>query len=312
MDMEKNEIEKLESTLQRCTLCGRGCGADRAAGARGACEAGRLPKVARWLSHMGEEPPLIGTQGSGTVFFTGCSMRCLFCQNFVISQLGEGEEIPIGRLAEIMFDLQAIGCHNINLVSPTHYAPQIAIAVEAAKKQGLAIPVVYNTHGYDTAEALSWMAGKVDIYLADVKYANDAQAERFSGIPGYSRINHEALRIMFSQVGHFQEDPETGLATRGLMVRILMLPEKIEGAKASLLHLKREFSTDLCVSLMAQYVPLHKATQCPPLDRTLEEGEYEEVLDFAQALGFTRLWYQEPAAAHVGAPDFSADAPFAF
>jgi len=309
---KENETEKLESTLQRCALCGRRCGADRVAGARGACEAGRLPKVARWLSHMGEEPPLIGTQGSGTVFFTGCSMRCLFCQNFAISQLGEGEEIPVTRLAEIMLDLQAIGCHNINLVSPTHYAPQISLALEAAKRQGLGIPVVYNTHGYDTPEALSWMAGKVDIYLADVKYANDAHAERFSGIPQYSRVNHEALRIMFSQVGHLQEDPETGLATRGLMVRILILPEGIEGAKASLLHLKREFSTDLCVSLMAQYVPLHKAKQCPPLDRTLEEREYEEVLDFAQALGFTRLWCQEPAAAHVGVPDFSADAPFAF
>jgi putative pyruvate formate lyase activating enzyme len=310
--MEKNETEKLESTLQRCTLCGRRCGTDRTSDARGACEAGRHPKVARWLSHMGEEPPLIGTRGSGTVFFTGCSMRCLFCQNFTVSQLGEGQEITVENLAEIMLDLQATGCHNVNLVSPTHYAPQIALAVDAAKGQGLGIPVVYNTHGYDTPEALSWMEGKVDIYLADVKYADDAHAERFSGIPEYSRVNREALRIMFSQVGHLQEDPESGLATRGLMVRILILPEGIEGAKASLLHLKREFSTELCVSLMAQYVPLHKAPQCPPLDRTLEGREYEEVLDFAQALGFTRLWYQEPAAAHVGVPDFSADAPFAF
>jgi putative pyruvate formate lyase activating enzyme len=310
--MEETKTEKMESALERCNLCGRRCGADRTAGERGACGAGRIPKVARWLSHMGEEPPLIGTQGSGTVFFTGCSMRCLFCQNFAISQLGEGEEIPITRLAEIMLDLQAMGCHNINLVSPTHYAPQIAFAVEDAKGQGLETPVVYNTHGYDTPEALSWMAGKVDIYLADVKYANDAHGERFSGIPKYTRVNHEALRIMFSQVGHLQEDPESGLATRGLMVRILILPERIEGAKASLLHLKREFSTDLCVSLMAQYVPMHKATQYPPLNRRLEEREYKEVLDFAQELGYTRLWCQEPAAAHVGVPDFSADAPFAF
>jgi putative pyruvate formate lyase activating enzyme len=156
------------------------------------------------------------------------------------------------------------------------------------------------------------MADKVDVYLADVKYANDAYAERFSGITEYGRINHEALRIMFSHVGHLVEDPETGLATRGLMVRILVLPENFEGAKASLLHLKREFSTDLCVSLMAQYVPVHKAEQSPPLDRTLHEDEYEEVLDYALALGFTRLWAQEPAAAHVGVPDFSADVPFSF
>ena len=310
--MEKKASERLKTALQRCALCGRRCGVDRVGGMRGVCEAGMLPKVARWLPHMGEEPPLIGTQGSGTLFFSGCSLRCLFCQNFAISQLGEGKEISIEGLAEIMLELQEIGCHNINLVSPTHYAPQIALAVEAAKGLGLGIPVVYNTHGYDTPEALSWMAGKVDIYLADVKYASDVHAERFSGITQYSDVNQEALRVMVSQVGHFREDPETGLGARGLMVRILILPDQIEGAKESLLRLKREFSTDLCVSLMAQYVPLYKAALVPPLNRTIREEEYEEVLDFAQALGFTRLWYQEPAAAQVGIPDFSADVPFGF
>jgi putative pyruvate formate lyase activating enzyme len=261
---------------------------------------------------MGEEPPLIGTHGSGTIFFTGCSMRCIFCQNFSISQLDEGEEIPVARLAEIMLELQAMGCHNVNLVSPTHFVPQIAVAIETAKKGGLKIPVVYNSHGYDTPEALSLMTGKVDIYLADAKYADDDHAERFSGIQAYSRVNREALRIMFSQVGHLQEDPETGLATRGLMVRILILPDGIEGARESLLHLKREFSTDLCLSLMAQYTPLHGATQGPPLNRRLEEREYEEVLDVAESLGFTRIWCQDPTAAHVGVPDFSAEVPFAF
>jgi putative pyruvate formate lyase activating enzyme len=261
---------------------------------------------------MGEEPPLIGTHGSGTVFFTGCSMRCIFCQNYTVSQQGEGVEISLERLVEIMLHLQAEGCHNVNLVSPTHYAPQIGLAVEAAKRQGLEIPVVYNTHGYDSPEALDWMAGKVDIYLADVKYANDAHAERFSGVRAYGRVNHEALRIMFSQVGHLQEDPETGLATKGLMVRILVLPGNKAGVQTSLLRLGRDFSTDLCVSLMAQYVPLYKAGECPPLDRRIQEQEYEEALESALSLGFTRLWVQEPAAAHVGVPDFSADVPFAF
>ncbi len=276
------------------------------------CGAGTFPKVARWLPHMGEEPPLIGTGGSGTVFFSGCSMRCVFCQNFAISQHGEGGEISIERLAEVMMELQTKGCHNINLVSPTHYAPLIALAVEEAKTRGLCIPVVYNTHGYDAPEALAWMAGKVDVYLADVKYASDACAERFSGIRGYTRVNRKALHTMFSQVGHLQEDPETGLAERGLMVRILVLPENLEGAKDSLVLLKREFSTDLCLSLMAQYVPLYRAGECPPLDRTLQADEYEEVLEFALALGFDRLWVQEPEAAKVGVPDFSADVPFAF
>jgi putative pyruvate formate lyase activating enzyme len=261
---------------------------------------------------MGEEPPLVGIRGSGTVFFSGCSLRCLFCQNFSISQHGEGREISIERLAEILIELQEAGCHNVNLVSPTHYAPQIALALEAARGQGLELPVVYNTHGFDAPEALEWMAGKVDIYLADVKYADDGNAERCSGVEEYSRVNREGLRIMFSQVGHLQEDAETGLATRGLMARILVLPEGIEGAKTSLVRLKEDFSTDLCLSLMAQYVPLHRAGQCPPLDRTLRDGEYEEVLDFALELGFTRIWAQDPAAAQVGVPDFSADAPFSF
>ncbi len=308
---KKTENREIASYLQRCSLCGHSCGTDRSGGARGACEAGMLPKVARWLSHMGEEPCLIGSEGSGTIFFTGCSLRCLFCQNFSVSQLGHGEERSIESLAEIMTDLQEIGCHNVNLVSPTHYAPQIALAVDEARAKGLRVPVVYNTHGYDT-ESLAWMDGRVDVYLADVKYVDDAQAERVSGIREYCRVNREALRTMFSQVGHLEEDPETGLARRGLMVRILILPDNIEGAKASLLHLKREFTTELCVSLMAQYVPLHKASQYPPLDRTLEPSEYEDVLDFALSLGFERLWYQEATSANVGVPDFDADVPFTF
>lgn len=309
---EKEGFDTLDSALRACTLCGRRCGARRSEGSLGPCRAGRLPKVARWLSHMGEEPPLSGTRGSGTVFFSGCSLRCLYCQNFSISQRGEGREIPIERLAEIMIELQAAGCHNVNLVSPTQYAPQIASALDTARRQGLRVPVVYNTHGYDAPEALAWMDGKVDIYLADVKYADDALAERFSGIEQYSLVNREALRIMFSQVGHFREDPETGIGKRGLLVRILVLPGQIEGARTSLLRLKRDFSSDLCLSLMAQYVPLYKAEQCPPLNRRLHASEYEEVLDFALELGFTRLWAQDPAAARVGVPDFSAEVPFSF
>ena len=312
MHAESKGIEKLRDVLSGCTLCGRRCGTDRTAGATGPCGAGPLPRVARWLSHMGEEPPLIGTRGSGTIFFSGCSLRCLFCQNYSISQEGEGKEISVESLGQIMLELERRECHNINLVSPTHYAPQIALAVETAKRHGLRVPVVYNTHGYDTSEALAWMRNRVDIYLTDVKYANDDHGEKFSGITGYSKVNHEALRIMFSQVGHLQEDSETGLATRGLMVRILVLPGNIEGAKASLLHLKEEFSTEVCVSLMAQYTPLFKAAQFPPLNRKLKTAEYEEVSDFALWLGFTRLWLQEPAAADVGVPDFSADLPFTF
>jgi len=310
--MSENGDDERRRALEGCSLCGRRCGVDRTREARGPCGAGLLPKVARWLPHMGEEPPLVGAQGSGTVFFTGCSLRCLFCQNFAVSQGDQGQEVSVERLAEIMLQLQGMGCHNINLVSPTHFAPQIARTVEEARGQGLQVPIVYNTHGYDTPEALAWMHGKVDIYLADMKYADDANARRFSGVEGYCEVNLEALRIMFSQVGHLVEDPRTGLATGGLLVRILVLPEGMEEAKASLQILKREFSTELCVSLMAQYAPVFKAHAHPPLDRTLNESEYEEVVGFALELGFTRLWLQEPAAAHVGLPDFAADRPFAF
>ncbi len=310
--MKRGACDPMTSSLKACILCGRRCGADRIAGARGACGAGMRPKVARWLSHMGEEPCLVGSRGSGTIFFSGCSLRCLFCQNYTISQLGEGEEVSEETLTGIMTELEEDGCHNVNLVSPTHYTPQIASAIDGARERGMGIPVVYNTHGYDTAEALSWMEGRVDVYLADVKYADDAWAERVSGIREYTKVNREALRVMFDQVGHLQEDPETGLATRGLMVRILILPERIEGAKASLLYLKEDFSTELCMSLMAQYAPLHRAGRTPPLGRTLQEREYDEVVEAALSLGFQNLWCQEPASADVGIPDFSADTPFSF
>ena len=310
--MTQREIETLKSTLKGCSLCGRRCGTDRTGSNRGPCGAGLLPRVARWLPHMGEEPPLVGDKGSGTMFFSGCSLRCVFCQNFAISQEGRGREVSIERLTQIALELEGQGCHNINLVSPTHYAPQIALALTAARKRGLGVPVVYNTHGYDSPEALAWMRGKVDVYLADVKYADDREAERFSGVTGYPKVNREALRVMFAQVGHFQEDPRSGLASRGLLVRILVLPESLEGARTSLLYLKREFSTELSVSLMAQYVPMFKAGAYPPLDRGLVVSEYDEVVDFAMKLGFKRLWLQEPAAAHVGVPDFEAAVPFTF
>ncbi len=310
--MRQREIERVKSALEGCSLCGRRCGMDRTGSNRGPCGAGLLPKVARWLPHRGEEPPLVGDEGSGTVFFSGCSLRCLFCQNFPISQEGHGQEVSIERLTEIALELEGQGCHNINLVSPTHYAPQIALALTDARRRGLRVPVVYNTHGYDSPEALAWMRGKVDVYLADVKYADDTEAKRFSGVTGYPKVNREALRIMFSQVGHLQEDPRSGLASRGLLVRILVLPENVEGARTSLLYLKREFSTALSVSLMAQYVPMFKAGAYPPLDRRLLECEYDEVADFAIKLGFRRLWLQEPAAAHVGVPDFEAAVPFTF
>lgn len=216
------------------------------------------------------------------------------------------------RLAGIMLELEASGCHNVNLVSPTHYVPQIAAAIEQARLQGLSVPIVYNTHGYDSPEALSLMEGKVDIYLPDMKYACDSTAEELSDAPGYVEKNREALARMFSQVGHLEEDPESGLARKGMLVRVLVLPGGLAGVKESLVWLAERFSPAIAVSLMAQYVPLHRALGRPPLDRRLSPAEYEEVVKTAEALGFENLWVQDLAGSEAGVPDFSAENPFRF
>jgi len=298
--------------LRRCCLCARRCGADRVRGETGPCGAGMEVRVASWLAHFGEEPPLVGAAGSGTIFFSGCSLRCAFCQNLAISRGGQGQEVSRERLAEIMLELQAQGCANINLVSPTHYAPQISVSIDSARLQGLKIPVVYNTHGYDSGAALACVRGRVDIYLPDMKYANNGTAFELSGVEGYRQANRAALRAMFAQTGHLLQDRDTGLARRGLMVRILILPGGLEGSRASLVYLKSRFSTQLAVSLMAQYAPLHRARSRPPLDRTLRAEEYRRVVDYALELGFRRLWLQDPRSALTGIPDFSAENPFVF
>ena len=229
-------MARVKELLKGCCLCARRCGLDRTQGELGPCGAGMLSRVARWLAHMGEEPPISGTHGSGTIFFSGCSLHCVFCQNFDISHLHRhGAEVSSGRLAEIMRELEEAGCHNINLVSPTHYVPQIAEAVELAREQGLELPVVYNTHGYDSAESLAIMDGKADIYLADMKYACNETAWRLSGARGYREANRSAVEEMFAQVGHLIEEPGTGVAVKGLLVRILVLPGQQEGAKELLL-----------------------------------------------------------------------------
>jgi len=271
-----------------------------------------LPRVARWLAHRGEEPPLSGVNGSGTIFFTGCPLRCVFCQNAAISQTGEGREVTPEELAGIMLALQGMGCHNVNLVSPTHHGVAIAEAIGQARRGGLSVPVVYNTHGYDTAEALARMAGKVDIYLVDMKYASDRTARAFSGVDGYRDANRAAVREMMAQVGPLQVDSACGLGVRGVLVRILLLPGGLEGVEASLSFLKSRFSSDLPVSLMSQYAPVYLASSHPPLDRCLRRAEYEAAVAFAVRLGFRNLWLQDLGSSEVGVPDFTAAEPFEF
>ena len=309
--VDREMVSNLQS-LRECTLCFRRCGIDRTSGDKGPCRAGLLPRVAASVQHTGEEPPICGERGSGTIFFSGCSLRCVYCQNYQISQSRVGGDITPPRLAELMIDLQERGSHNINLVSPTQYVPQIHAAINMAKSMGLSVPVVYNSHGFDAPEALQLLDGAVDIYLPDLKYSDDEVAKRLSGVEGYVRASRKAISGMFDQVGHLEIDPGTGLAKRGLLVRVLVLPEGLAGVKESLLFLKDSFGTRLAISLMAQYHPVYRAKEFPPLDRPITASEYEEAVDDALALGFEEAWIQDRESTCVGIPDFTSERPFLF
>ena len=311
---ELDDSERLSQLpfMDHCVLCFRRCGVDRRTGSTGPCHAGLVPRISACVQHKGEEPPLCGDKGSGAIFFSGCSLRCVYCQNYRISQLLLGEELSVMGLAQLMNDLQDRGSHNINLVSPTHYVPQILAALTIAKQAGLTIPVVYNSHGFDSTETVSLLEGAIDVYLPDLKYSDDGNARRLSGVEGYTKASREAITSMFHQVGHLEIDSNTGLAKKGLLVRILVLPGGLAGVRESLQFLKECCSARLAISLMAQYHPMYEASHFPPLHRTVTPSEYEEVLDFATELGFEEMWIQDLKSAETGIPDFSSDTPFNF
>ncbi|MBN2324358.1 MAG: radical SAM protein [Spirochaetes bacterium] len=277
--------------LDSCTICPFRCGVDRRNGKDGKCGAGRLPEVASVTLHHGEEPPISGSRGSGTIFFSHCPLHCIFCQNYPISQLGNGNEYTIEKLAGAMLDLQRKGAHNINLVTPTHYAPQIAASLLIAKDSGLDVPVVYNTSGYETVETLRLLEGFVDVYLTDMKYGSDANALRYSGAPGYVERNIEAVREMFRQTGTLEVDGE-GIAIKGTVVRHLVLPHEIAGTREVLRRLA-SLSKQIPVSLMAQYFPAHLATGKEHVGRKVTREEYKEAVDLLWEYGFTNGWTQE-------------------
>lgn len=324
-----------------CQLCGRACMARRAEGDVGYCGAGREVGFSNALLHYGEEPPLSGdgsvNGGSGTIFFTRCVLRCAFCQNWQISQgvapatqadsAGQlrkgipalGRDISVEELADVMLDLEGQGAFNINLVSPTPYVPQIALALNSAKKRGLSIPVVYNTGGYDSMTALKIMDGLVDVYLPDAKMAPppgigldepDSLSARLLGVGDYPRINRQALREMHRQVGSLQMDGR-GLATRGFLVRHLVLPDNLARTTEILPWLSDTFGPTVHLSLMAQYHPTHLIMSCPEefrafpgLSRNLSQREYEDVVDLALNCGLTNSFIQELSAAENYLPDF--------
>lgn len=287
-------IEQARGTLKHCSLCPWKCGVNRLAGETGYCRAGAEPVVASWTAHPWEEPPISGTSGSGTIFFTHCTGRCLFCQNYPISQLGVGRQVTVPRLAEMMLELQERGCHNVNLVTPTHFVPQILEAMPIAIERGLHLPVVCNCNGYETVETLRLLDGVVDIYLPDAKYADEATARRLSGFRGYVRANHAALLEMYRQVGDELVVNESGQAVRGMIIRHLVLPENLAGTRQVLSWIARELSPRIHISLMAQYFPAHEAVGDPVLGRRITNEEYLEALAAFDALGLERGWRQEP------------------
>jgi len=281
-------VEKARSMLKECHLCPRSCGVNRLAGESGKCRTTSQAVVSSYGPHFGEEAPLVGRHGSGTIFFAYCNLRCVFCQNYTISQLGEGSGVGGEELAKMMLSLQAKGCHNINLVSPTHVVAYILEALELAAGKGLQLPLVYNTGGYDSAETLELLDGVVDIYMPDMKYSDGRTAERLSGIKGYPQVNRAAVKEMHRQVGDLQLD-ELGVAQRGLLVRHLVLPNHLAGTEEVVRFLAQEVSTNTYLNIMAQYHPCYKAFDIPTLARPVNRQEFSEAIDLAHQQGLHRL-----------------------
>ena len=273
--------------LEACSVCPRACGVNRLEGARGSCRTGRWAVVSSFHPHHGEERPLSGVRGSGTIFFAHCNLRCMYCQNSDISQLGHGREVSTEALARMMGSLQEVGCHNVNLVTPSHVVPQIVEALSLAVEEGLSIPIVYNTSSYDGLDALRLLDGIVDIYLADLKYTDDEIAERYSQAPTYTAVSQQAIREMHRQVGDLVMD-EQGIAQRGLIIRHLVLPNGLAGTDAAMRFLAEEISPHTFVNLMSQYRPAYRAEEDDKVNRGLRWGEFEGAAEMLRRWGLYR------------------------
>lgn len=281
-------IKAAQEILRECTICPRLCRVNRYEVRRGKCRTGALPVVSSYHPHFGEEAPLVGLYGSGTIFLTSCNLRCVFCQNWEISHKMEGAEVSHRRLGEMMVELQGMGCHNINFVTPTHMVPQILAALPYAIDRGLSIPLVYNTSGYDRVETLGLLDGVFDIYMPDIKYADPVHAKRYSGAADYPEVAKAAVREMHRQVGDLVLDGR-GIALRGLLVRHLVMPGGLSGTREVMRFLAREVSRNTYVNLMDQYRPCGAAYRFPEINRPITAEEFEEALDAAFSEGITRL-----------------------
>jgi putative pyruvate formate lyase activating enzyme len=285
-------VKTAYSRLASCDLCPHDCGINRIKGERGICRSGVNPRIASANLHRGEEPPISGDKGSGTIFFTGCSLKCRFCQNFPISQLGNGEDIPCRELAVRMLKLQKLRAHNINFVTPTHFLPQILAALWLAIPQGFSLPLVWNSSGYEKVDALLLLEDIASIYLPDMKYSDEGHSLEISSAPGYRDINRQAVTEMFRQTGHLQVD-ENGIALKGLIIRHLVLPGGKAGSSDTLRWIAEKIGREAHIALMSQYFPAGEATHTTGINRPLNQEEYDEATTALEENGLENGWVQE-------------------
>jgi len=288
--------------LGSCRICPHDCGKNRNH-ETGFCQAKAALKVNLAQLHFGEEPMLSGTRGSGTIFFSNCNLRCVYCQNYTISQIGHGDEVSSEELVRMMLDLQGKGAHNINFVTPSHYSLQLVPVIKEAREQGLKIPIVWNSNAYDKVETLALLDGLVDIYLPDLKYAHSVYALKYSSAKDYPAVSRAALKEMHDQAGKLQVD-EAGIAVKGLIIRLLVLPNGLSGTKDTLHWIAEELGRETHICLMAQYYPAHQASKYPELARGITEREYDAVCECALALDLPNVLYQELSCSADWTPDF--------
>ncbi len=313
-----DRVEKLEALLRSCTVCPKDCGNDRLNDEIAACYSGRLPIVSSYTAHFGEEPCLSGTHGAGNIFFGNCNLRCVYCQNYQISQTWKEQkknEVAHERLAEMMLELQDRGCHNIGFVSPTHFAPQMARSILIAAQKGLRLPIVYNTNAYDSVEVLRLLDGIVDVYLPDLKYADSDAGFQYSKVRDYTQHARAAIKEMHGQMGDSLVFGDNGLLQGGLMIRLLVLPNDMAGIAENLRWIRDELSPKTAISLMAQYYATNKAATDERyilLSRRISEGEWFEAVSLLDELGMEEGFMQEyESASYYYRPDFEdAEKPF--
>ena len=302
-----NETEKIQSWMKKCSLCPRNCGVNRLDGQKGFCGVDAEILVARAALHMWEEPCISGKEGSGAVFFSGCSLGCGFCQNNKISRGQTGKKITVEYLAELFFQLQGQGANNINLVTAGHFLPQVALALENARAHGLKIPVVYNSSGYEKADTLKILEGLVDIYLPDFKYMDPELAGKYSHAPDYPQIAKAALKEMVQQVGTPGFD-ERGMMKKGVIVRHLLLPGHVKNSREVLKYLYETYGDRIYISIMNQYTPMPAMKDDPKLSRKVTDREYERLLDYALSLGLNNGFIQEGETAKESfIPEFNEE-----